>query len=73
MRFETTDIDLLAQRCAGDHVHRAIDLIESQIATATESRRWDEVQKWHQVKLRVHRMQATAEASRNYAKHAYFS
>jgi len=35
---------------------RSIEAIERNIAHATHGRRWDEVQKWCRVRLRIHRI-----------------
>ncbi len=66
MGYASADIDMLASRCVGPHIHRAIALIEAKISSATQAGDWDEVQKWHQVKLRVKRMRTAADATQNY-------
>jgi len=57
MALNSDEIGQLASRCAGPYVGRALEMVDSQIRSATRSESWNDVQKWHQVKLRIRRMQ----------------
>ena len=57
MNVDTDEISELANQFTGPYIGNAFELIESQICAATGSGRWDDAQKWHQVKFRLKRMQ----------------
>ena len=50
------EIEQLARTCLKAHPGRSLDVIDANIANATGRRAWDDVGKWHRVRLRLIRM-----------------